>query len=247
MSSSIPVRFVLVAPSHPGNIGAAARAMKNMGLEELVLVRPAVFPHADATMLASGADDLLARARVVATVDEAIAGCGLVLGTSARLRSQYYWPGFTPREAAPQLLAAGREGAAAVLFGTERTGLTNEELERCNALVHIPANPGFESLNLSQAVQVIAYELRLALDLPPLRPVREVPLAPVEELDLLYAHFDAVLQEIDFTDRHGGPHLLRRLTRILARAELDRHEVNILRGILAAVQARRRRGGGTPT
>lgn len=246
MSSPIPVRFVLVAPSHPGNIGATARAMKNMGVHELVLVRPALFPHVDATTMASGADDLLVQARVVASVAEAVADCGLVLGTSARLRSQYYWPGFTPREAAPRLLAAGREGAAAVLFGTERTGLTNEELEHCNALVHIPANPDFDSLNLSQAVQVMAYELRLALELPPLRPDREVPLAPADELERLYAHFDAVLQEIEFTDRHGGPHLLRRVRRIFARAELDRHEVNILRGMLSAVQARRRRAGDAP-
>lgn len=243
MSTQIPVRFVLVAPSHPGNVGAAARAMKNMGAHELVLVRPAVFPHADATAMASGADDLLVRARVVDSLDAAVAGCGLVLGTSARVRAQYYWPGYTPREAAPRLLAAAREGAAAVLFGTERTGLTNEELERCNALVHIPANPEFESLNLSQAVQVVAYELRLALDLPPLRPEREAPLAPADELERLYAHFDAVLKEVDFTDRNGGPHLLRRVKRILARAELDQQEVNILRGILSAVQGRRRRAG----
>jgi TrmH family RNA methyltransferase len=243
VSTRVPVRFVLVAPSHPGNVGATARAMKNMGLDELVLVRPAAFPHADATAMASGADDLLARARLVDTVDEAIAGCGLVYGTSARVRSQYYWPGLTPREAAPRLLAAARGNAAAVLFGTERTGLTNEELERCNALVHIPTNPAFDSLNLSQAVQVIAYELRLALDLPPLRPEREIPLAPADELERLYGHFDAVLKEVDFTDRNGGPHLLRRLKRILARAELDQHEVNIFRGILSAVQAKRRRAG----
>lgn len=220
--------------------------MKNMGLDELVLVRPASFPHADATSMASGADDLLVRARVVEDVADAIAGCGLVYGTSARARSQYYWPGLTPREAAPKLLAAARERGAAVLFGTERTGLTNEELEHCNALVHIPTDAEFDSLNLAQAVQVIAYELRLALDLPPLRPERDVPLAPADELERLYAHLDVVLKEVDFTDRNGGPHLLRRMKRILARAELDQHEVNILRGILSAVQAKRRRAGEPP-
>jgi tRNA/rRNA methyltransferase/tRNA (cytidine32/uridine32-2'-O)-methyltransferase len=208
-----------------------------------VLVRPAQFPSADATALASGADDVLARARVVGTVAEAIAGCGLVYGTSARTRSAYFWPGLTPREAAPKLLHAAGEGGAAVLFGTERIGLTNEELELCHALIHIPTNPEFDSLNLSQAVQVIAYELRVAADLPPLRPARDVPLAPVDELERLYAHFDDVLREVDFTDRNGGPHLLRRIKRILGRAELDQHEVNILRGVLSAVQQKRRRAG----
>ncbi|MCZ8132308.1 MAG: RNA methyltransferase [Steroidobacteraceae bacterium] len=240
------LRFVLVATRHPGNIGATARAMKTMGLSELVLVAPETFPHADATARASGADDVLAKARVVATLAEAVADCGLVYGTSAHVRSRYYWPGLTPREAAPRLQAAAREGHAAVVFGTERIGLTNEELEGCHALIHIPTDPEFDSLNLAQAVQVIAYELRLALDLPPLRPARDVPLAPVAELEQLWAHFDAVLREVDFTDRNGGPHLLRRVKRILSRAELDQHEVNILRGILSAVQAKRRRAGSTP-
>jgi TrmH family RNA methyltransferase len=242
----VPVRFVLVAPSHPGNVGAAARAMKNMGLAELVLVRPAQFPHADATALASGADDLLANARVVDTVGAAIADCGLAYGTSARTRAKYHWPGHAPREAAPKLLAAAREGAAAVVFGTERIGLTNEELELCHGLIHIPTDPAFDSLNLAQAVQVIAYELRVAQDLPPLRPERDAPLAPVAELERLYAHLDEVLREVDFTDRNGGPHLLRRLARIFGRAELDVLEVNILRGVLAAVQAKRRRAGEPP-
>lgn len=217
--------------------------MKNMGLDELVLVRPERFPNAEATALASGADDLLARARVVATVAEAIADCGLVYGTTARTRAAYRWPGYAPREAAPKLLAAAAGGHAAVLFGTERIGLTNDDLEACHGLVHIPANPDYASLNLAQAVQIVAYELRVARESP--RPVeeRESPLAPIEEMDRLYAHLDTVLQEIDFTDRSGGPHLLRRLKRILQRAELDRLEVNILRGVLAAVQQKRRRAG----
>lgn len=240
----MPVRFVLVEPTHPGNIGATARAMKTMGLTDLVLVRPALFPNAEATALASGADDLLARARVVATVGEAISGCGLVYGTSARTRSAYHWPGFAPREAAPKLLAAATDGDAAVLFGTERIGLTNEDLEPCHALIHIPANPDYESLNLAQAVQVVAYELRVARELPPLRAERAAPLASAEELERLYAHLDDVLHEIDFTDRQGGPHLMRRLKRIFGRAELDQLEVNILRGVLSAVQQKRRRAGG---
>jgi tRNA (cytidine32/uridine32-2'-O)-methyltransferase len=239
----VPIRFVLVAPRHPGNIGAAARALKTMGLEELWLVAPAAFPHAEATARAAGADDLLARARVVGTLAAAVADCGLVLATSARARTAYYWPALTPREAAPRLRDAAAAGAAALVFGTERTGLTNEDLEQCSGVVHIPANPAFGSLNLAHAVQLLAYELRCASDLPPARSTRNVPLAPAAELERLKAHLDAVLREVGFTERHGGAHLRKRLARIVGRAELDQHEVNILRGILTAVQARRRRAG----
>jgi len=239
----VSIRFVLVATRHPGNIGAAARAMKAMGLDELWLVAPETFPHAEATALASGADDLLARAHVVATLGEAVADCALVYGTSARGRAAYYWPGLTPREAAPRLVAAAAAAPVAVVFGTERTGLTNEDLERCGALIHIPADPGFSSLNLAQAVQVLAYELRCARDLPPVAGERLAPLAPVAELDRLQAHVEQVLVDIDFTDRNGGPHLSRRLARIFGRAELDQQEVNILRGFLTAVQSKRRRAG----
>jgi TrmH family RNA methyltransferase len=239
----VSIRFVLVATRHPGNIGAAARAMHAMGLEQLWLVAPESFPHAEASARAAGADALLLRARVVGTLREAVADCGLVYATSARPRSAYYWPELTPREAAPRLLAAGREGEAAVVFGTERTGLSNEELELCAALVRIPANPEFESLNLAQAVQVLAYEIRCASAGPAPHPAREVPLAPSAELERLQAHLDEVLVEVGFTDRTGGPHLSRRLARIFGRAELDQHEVNMLRGLFAAVQARRRRAG----
>jgi len=239
----VSIRFILVAPRHPGNIGAAARAMKTMGADDLWLVAPAHFPHAEATALASGADDLLGRARVVATLAEAVADCNFVVGTSARLRTEYYWPGLTPREAAPRLLAAAEEGTAAVVFGTERTGLTNAEFERCNALIHIPANPAYESLNLSQAVQIVAYELRCAAQPDVPRPRRLVPLAPAAELDRLSAHLDQVLTAVGFTDRAGGPHLLKRFERIFGRAELDQHEVNMLRGLLAAVLADRRPPG----
>src|SRR5579871_5578363 len=138
---------------------------------------------------------------------------------------------------------AAADGTAAVVFGTERTGLSNEDLELCGGLVRIPANPAFESLNLAQAVQVLAYELRCAAGVPPAPPAREVPLAPAAELERLNAHLAEVLVEVGFTDRLGGPHLSRRLARIFGRAELDQHEVNILRGFLAAVQARRRRAG----
>lgn len=239
------IRFILVAPRHPGNIGSTARAMKTMGLEDLWLVAPAQFPHPEAIALAAGAADLLERAHVVATLAEALEGCTWVLGTSARLRTALYWPVLSPREAAPRLLQAAADGPVAVVFGTERTGLTNEEFERCNALIHIPANPAYESLNLSQAVQILAYELRTAMDLPQPEARRLVPLAPAEELERLSAHLAQVLHAVEFTDRAGGGHLERRFARIFGRAELDQHEVNMFRGLLAAVLIKAGQSGGS--
>ena len=231
------IRIVLARPSHPGNVGAVARAMKTMGLAELWLVAPAVRSGPEAVAMASGADDVLAAARTVPTLAEAIADCGLVLGTTARERSEYYWPVHTAREAAARLHGLGPDTEAAVVFGTERTGLTNEELELCHALVHIPANPAYDSLNLAQAVQVVAYEIHVAADLPPRVPEREAPLATARELEGLYQHLEATLVATGFTDRRGGPHLMRRFKRIFGRAALDQLEVNILRGLLAAAQA----------
>jgi len=239
----VPIRFVLVATRHPGNIGATARALTTMGFGELWLVAPESFPHAEATALAAGADEILMRARVVPTLAEALADCGLVYATSARPRSAYYWPTHTPRSAAPKLLAAGRDGQAALVFGNERTGLSNEELALCGGVIRIPTDARFESLNLAQAVQVLAYELFTQGAEPPAVSARAVPLAPTAEVERLLGHLDQVLTEVDFTDRSGGPHLLERFRRVLARAELDTEEVAILRGFLAAVQARRRRAG----
>ena len=241
----MPIRIVLVAPSHPANIGAAARAMKTMGLTELWLVAPAAFPHPEATALAAGADDLLLAARVVTTLLEAVADCGLVYATSARSRAAFYWPSYTPREAATRLLAAAASNAVAVVFGTERTGLSNVDLELCAGVVQIPADSNFESLNLAQAVQILAYELRCAREPPAAKRARGVALASTAELERLRAHLDQVLIEIDFTDRTGGAHLSRRLARVFGRAELDELEVNMLRGFLTAVQSRRRRAGAS--
>jgi tRNA (cytidine32/uridine32-2'-O)-methyltransferase len=235
------IRIVLSRPSHPGNVGATARAMKTMALSELWLVAPAVPPGPEAVAMASGADDVLAAARTVATLDEAVADCGLVLGTTARQRSEYYWPVHTAREAAARLRRLDPGTRAAVVFGTERTGLTNEELDLCHGLVHIPANPAYESLNLAQAVQVVTYEIYVAADLPARVPEREAPLATAGELEGLYRHLEATLTATGFTDRRGGPHLMRRFKRIFGRAALDQLEVNILRGLLAAAQASRRR------
>lgn len=236
-------RIVLVDTNHPGNIGASARAMKNMGLSELYLVRPKLFPHAEATARASGADDILESARVFATLEEAIADCGLVVGTSARQR-HLPWEIVEPRECASMIARDGRTGHAAVVFGSERYGLTNEELARCNALVTIPTSGEYSSLNIAMAVQVIAYEIWMATRPgAPAPPPRDVPLATAEEMVRLYAHIEEVLEEINFRDRTGGGHLMARIRRLFNRAHLDQNEMNILRGILTAVQARRRPAG----
>lgn len=243
-----PVRIVLIRTTHPGNIGAAARAMKTMGLRELVLVAPREFPHEEAAARASGADDLLTAARVCATLDEALAGCGLVMGTSARLRS-VAWPQLEPREAAAVLLESARECPVALLFGTEKSGLSNEELDRCQVLVNIPANPVYSSLNLGMAVQLLVYELRLAWLGEARAPAeRDVPPARAEDLERFYAHLQQVLINSDFLDPAQPRQLMRRLRRLYARARPDEQELNILRGILSAVDpageaARRRRQG----
>lgn len=239
----MPTRIVLVDTNHPGNIGASARAMKNMGLRELCLVRPKLFPHPEATARASGADDILDGARVFETLEDAISDCGLVVGTSARQR-HLPWEIVEPRECAAMIVRDERIGPVAVVFGSERYGLTNEELARCNALVTIPTSGEYSSLNIAMAVQVIAYEIWLAARPgAPEPPPREVPLATAEEMTRLYAHIEQVLDEIDFRDRTGGGHLMARIRRLFNRAHLDQNEMNILRGILTAVQARRRPAG----
>ncbi|HZC86979.1 MAG TPA: RNA methyltransferase [Steroidobacteraceae bacterium] len=239
------IRIVLVAPSHPGNIGAAARAMKNMALEEMVLVNPRQFPHPEASARASGADDVLAAARVVPSLAEALADCGYVAATTSRDRDQHFRI-VDVREAAARLVAESSTAAAAVVFGPERTGLANEELESAHALIRIPASPAYASLNLAMAVQLVAYELYRARGIaaPTAAPLA-APLATTQEMERLYGHIAAVLEEIDFRDRtQSGTHLMARIRRLLQRAELDHNEVNILRGILTAVQNRRRTAGG---
>lgn len=230
------IRFVLVETSHPGNIGAAARAMKTMGFSELVLVSPVHFPHPEAVARATGADDVVGGACVCASLDEALSGCELVLGASARQRS-IAWPAHTPRSAAALVAGEFRQRSVAVVFGRERTGLDNSELERCHALVTIPANPEFSSLNIAAAVQVIAYELRVALLEPaPAQPATEARLATADELDHLYAHFERVMLDTGFLDPDRPRHLMRRLRRLFNRAHLDENELNILRGFLSSIE-----------
>ena len=237
-SMSAPVRIVLVDPSHPGNIGSVARAMKNMGLDDLVLVRPRAFPDEQATALAAGADDVLAAARVVETLPQALADCGFVAATTSRPRS-HHWEFVTPRDLASRIVQLPDGERAALIFGSERFGLANEDLQYCNVLVRIPANPAYCSLNLAMAVQLLAYELLVAREAPRTTLQLEAPLAAGAELEHFYAHLAAVLAEVQFEDRTG--YLMERLRRLFNRAQVDRNELNILRGILAAVQGARSR------
>lgn len=239
----LPIRFVLVDTSHPGNIGAAARALKNMELSDLVLVRPRQFPHQEALARASGADDLLAVARVCATLAEALAGCGLVLATTSRARDHYYRV-LDVREAAVRAVAECMQAPVAIVFGAEQSGLSNEDLAPAHALLRIPTGSGYASLNLAMAVQVVAYEVFRARGATVAAAAREQPLADPAAMERLYAHLEAVLEQVDFRDRtQAGSNLMNRIRRFLQRAELDANEVNILRGLLTAVQQQRRRAG----
>ncbi len=231
------IRIVLINTSHPGNIGAAARAMKVMELSTLYLVEPKSFPSAEATARASGADDLLADAVVCRTLPEALAGCRLVIGTSARSRN-IAWPLLTPRESALKLTAESAHGEVALVFGREHSGMTNEELECCHELVNIPSNPQYSSLNLAAAVQILAYELMLAGGAEkPDAEVRE--LATADEMESFYGHLETTLTELQFLDPNHPRKLMRRLRRLFNRAAPDKTEMNILRGVLSAAQGRK--------
>lgn len=234
------IRIVLTRTSHPGNIGAAARAMKNMGLSDLALVNPLSYPSAEATARASGADDLLIRAGVFTKLDEAIADCRLVLGASARERS-LPWPMTDAHDGAARALLESAHGKVAVVFGNEQSGLSNDELDRCQALLHIPANSDYSSLNLAQAVQVVSYEMMMAsrdAKGERLVSVREHALASGDELQRFYTQLEAVLIQLEFLDPENPRHLMRRLRRLFARASPDENEMNILRGILSHVRKR---------
>ena len=209
-------RIVLVNTSHPGNIGAAARAMKNMGLSELCLVDPKEFPSAEATARASGADDLLAAAGVVGRLDEALSGASLVVGASARSRTLPL-PMLDPRECAELIMQQPADERSAVVFGRERTGLSNEELDRCHYLVQIPTNPDYPSLNVAAAVQVIAYELRMAGDISPARGGKSCRFATADEMELFYRHLEDTLVAIDFLDPDNPRQLMRRIFGIVMR------------------------------
>ncbi len=239
------VRIVLVNTTHPGNIGATARAMKNMGLSRLSLVEPRCFPAEEATARSSGATDILEHAQVVASLEEAVVDCSLVIGASARQRN-IPWPLLSPRQLGMQVRTECRHASAdvAVVFGREDRGLTNEELHRCNYHVHIPCNPDYSSLNVAAAVQVLCYELRVAWlesqtqDEPPFGVDWDSEWADAQDMERFFAHLEQALVDIDFHDPNNPRQLMSRLRRLYLRARLDKMEVNILRGILTATQKR---------
>ncbi|QFU02976.1 tRNA (cytidine/uridine-2'-O-)-methyltransferase TrmJ [Halomonas sp. THAF5a] len=248
------IRTVLIGTSHPGNIGGTARAMHNMGLADLALVAPRCEPlTADTVSRASGADHIVHAARTVATLEEAVGDCTLVVGASARSRT-LPWPMITPRalgERLPQELA-DPAARVALVFGREDSGLTNAELQRCHAHVHIPTNPDFSSLNLAAAVQVLAYECRQAWLGQQAAATDEAaptqPLASHEELERYFEHLERTLIGIGFHDPAMPRQLMARLRRFTLRARPERMELNILRGILTATeqQTERRPGEGSP-
>lgn len=237
------IRIVLVNTTHPGNIGAAARAMKNMGLQDLALVQPKTFPSPEAVARASGANDVLESARICSTLEEAIADRELIIGASARLRT-IPWPQLDPRQCAA--LVTENSVKTAILFGREHSGLNNEELERCHYLLHIPCDPEFSSLNVASALQVVAYELFVAAeeDRPEERSMS--PLATGEQMESFFRHLEATLREVRFLhEKKSSPSLMRRLRRIFNRARLEQKEIHILRGILNAVQLQLKRQAKT--
>lgn len=231
------IKIVLVNTSHPGNIGGAARAMKNMGLSQLALVSPAEFPSVQATARASGADNLLASATVYDTLDAAVGDCELVLATSARVRS-VPWPLCCPREAATMAFEQPAGARVAVVFGNEQSGLSNAELAMAHYHVHIPTVDDFSSLNLAAAVQVLSYEMRQA-SLSVTEAAKVAPeevIAPQREVLGLLAHLEDTMKAVHFLNPAHPKLLMHRVRRLFTRARLESTEVNILRGFLSAIQ-----------
>ena len=232
------IRMVLVNTTHPGNIGGAARAIKNMGLTELYLVQPREYPAPRAVWRAAGARDILTNVKVVESLDEAIAGCGLVVGTSARER-RIPWPLINPRECGEKIWSEAASHDVALLFGREDRGLTNSELQKCHYHVHIPSNPDYSSLNLATAVQVLAYEVRMASlqdENGVLLSMHEwdQPLATADELELFHHHLAETMATLKFYDPDNPKQLLTRMRRLFNRTRMDKMEVSMLRGLLTA-------------
>jgi len=226
------IRIVLVETSHPGNIGAVARAMKNMCMSELYLVTPKIFPSAEATSRASGADDILASAVVCDSLEAAIADCEIVIGASARSRSITV-PEFSPRACAESLAVEAQDKKIAILFGRENSGLKNHELDLCQRLLSIPSNTEYSSLNIAAAVQVVCYELMVASAIEAPAPKElEAPLASSAQMESFFTHLYQTLDEIGFLNPEKSTSIMRRLRRLYHRANLDTKELDILRGIL---------------
>jgi len=236
----MPLRVVLSHTSHPGNIGAAARAMKTMGFGELVLVAPRHFPDPDATAMAAGAADVLQAARVVSTLEAAIAECTLAVGFSARGRDLSHAPAAL-RELAPEILAAAKAGTVALVFGNETSGLSNDELLRCQRLAHIPANPAYSSLNLAAAVQVACYELAATSGVHALPASGAPDAATGEDIEGFFAHLESAVHQTGFADPQNPGRFMERMRRLFARSGLERAEVKLLRGMLGAFEKKMRR------
>lgn len=232
------IRIILVGTTHPGNIGSSARAMKTMGLSSLYLVHPKRFPDQAAIDMAAGADDILASAQVVSSLEEALTGTTLVIGTSARPRGIGLLP-LTPKETAKQISTRYSHEKIAIVFGREHAGLTNDELLMCHYHMNIPSSAEYSSLNLAMAVQIITYELRMHILNPkPLTELRHAPLAKAEDVARFFDHLEAVLVQVDFLKQHNPKRLLPRLRRLFNRIQLEQMEVNILRGMLKHISHR---------
>ena len=234
------VNIVLVGTTHPGNIGATARAIKNMGIRNLKLVNPKEFPHETAYFRAKAAKDILDSAIIFSNLEEAIKGSSIVVGTSARSR-KVPWPLKTPRESSQEIISLinNCDSKVSIIFGREDRGLTNEELSLCSHHVFIPTDPEYSSLNVSQAVQLMTYELRMTLLSHlevNLSQEWDVPLAESQEITNLINHFDQIMKEVDFYDQENPRQLLTRVKRFFRRSGIDHMESNILRGLFSAIQ-----------
>ncbi len=232
----LQLKIILVETSHPGNIGATARAMKNMGVRNLVLVNPQCYPHEDAFSRASGAEDLLERAEIKSSLKEAIKDCNFVAAATARSRN-INWPTLSPRDCVSKIIKENKKGYCAVVFGPEQSGLKNEDIDHCNALLHIPVDPNFSSLNLSMAVQIFCYELRMSfIENLSTSSESNLRLASIEEMENFYEHLEGLLIKNEFLDPSNPRHLMRRIRRLFVKAAPDQNEVNILRGILSSFE-----------
>jgi len=236
------IRVVMVETTHPGNIGAAARAMKTMGYNNLYLVKPKIYPNVEATTRAAGADDILAKAVICDSLEEALQGCVTVVASTARSRTISHSV-FTPREYAEKLFEMVKLGPVALVFGRESSGLSNEELEYCNVILQIPTNPDFSSLNVASAVQILCYEFIQVLQSDDAEKINiesdgkeKIKLATADEMTYFYDHLEQSMIDVGFLNPEQPRKLMRRLKSLFNRALLDENEMSILRGFLAAVQ-----------
>ena len=228
----LKIKFILFEPTHPGNIGAAARAIKTMGFDKLCLINPIKHPHSEARARSAGALDVLLGAEVFDNLQDAIKDCGLIIGTTARTR-RISVPIRNIRETASSIFSEAKQKPVAVIFGPEKSGLINEQVDCCNQLINIPSIGSYKSLNLAMAVQIVAYELRVASEALPAE-IKARNLASNEDIELFYNHLNQVLLETGFLDPKNPKQLMRRLRTLFNRAQMDENEINIMRGILAS-------------